>query len=145
VVLGGGYPGDKGYSAVFQNPGHGRDWLKVKLVGTKTNRSALGAKIRVDLKGAKGATRSIYRTIGTNGSFGGNSLFKTIGLADATRVTDLTVSWPTSKTTQTFRDVAADQSIEITEGSDSFKVLHQPRPPSPPAAGQSRTPDSPRT
>jgi hypothetical protein len=94
------------------------------------------------LKGTKGAARSIYRTIGNNGSFGGNSLVETIGLGDATRVTELTVSWPTSKTTQTFRDVAADQSLEITEGSDSFKVLHQPRLPSPPAADQSRTPDS---
>ncbi len=37
----------------------------------------------------------------------------------------LTVSWPTSQTTQTFRDVAADQAIEITEESPSFRVLHQ--------------------
>ena len=51
VVLGGGYPGDRGYNALFQNPGHGRHWLKVRLVGTKTNRSAIGAKIRVDLHG----------------------------------------------------------------------------------------------
>ncbi len=126
VVLGGAYPGDQAYNILFQNPGHGRHWLKVKLVGTKTNRSALGAKIRVDLKGNKGANRSIYRTIGNNGSFGGNSLVETIGLADATRVTELTVSWPTSKTTQTFRDLAADQAIEIAEGSDTMKVLHQP-------------------
>ena len=63
--------------------------------------------------------------IGNNSSFGGNSLVETIGLLDATHVTELTVSWPTSHTTQTFRDVAADQAIEITEGSDSFKVLHQ--------------------
>jgi len=145
VVLGGGFPGDKGYSALFQNPGHGRHWLKVKLVGAKTNRSALGAKIRVDLKGTKdkGAPRSIYRTIGNNGSFGGNPLVETIGLGDETRVSELTVSWPTSKTTQTFRDVAADQAIEITEGTTPFKVLHQPRLPSPPAADQTRTPASP--
>ncbi|MFI5454111.1 MAG: FG-GAP-like repeat-containing protein [Isosphaerales bacterium] len=132
TVLGGGYPGDKGYSALFQNPGHGRHWLKVKLIGTKTNRSALGAKVRVDLKGADGATRSINRTIGTNGSFGGNSLVETIGLADAKFVTRLTVYWPTSRTSQSFRDVAADQAIEITEGSDSFKVLHQLPLPLPP-------------
>jgi len=142
TVLGGGYPGDKGYSALFQNPGHGRHWLKVRLIGTKTNRSALGAKIRVDLKGPDGATRSIYRTIGTNGSFGGNSLVETIGLADAKSVTRLTVTWPTSKTSQTFRDVAADQSIEVTEGSDTFKVRHQPRLPSPPPAVQSHTTDA---
>ena len=54
VVLGGGYPGDRGYNALFQNPGHGHHWLKVRLVGTKTNRSAIGAKLRVDLTGPGG-------------------------------------------------------------------------------------------
>jgi hypothetical protein len=126
VELGGATPGDQAYNALFQNPGHGRHWLKVKLIGVKTNRAALGAKIRVDRKGADGQTISVYRTIGNNSSFGGNSLVESIGLLDATRVTELTVSWPTSKSTQTFRDLAADQSIEITEGSDEFKVLHTP-------------------
>ncbi|MFI5454110.1 MAG: FG-GAP-like repeat-containing protein [Isosphaerales bacterium] len=143
VVLGGAYPGDQAYNILFQNPGHGRHWLKVKLVGTKTNRSALGARIQVELKGADGTPRSIFRVIGNNGSFGGNSLVETIGLADARSVVRLTVTWPTSKTSQTFRDVAADQAIEVTEGSESFKVLHQPRLPSPPPVVQSRTTDAP--
>jgi tetratricopeptide (TPR) repeat protein len=131
VELGGATPGDQSYNALFQNPGQGHHWLKIKLIGTKTNRAALGAAIRVDLKGADGATRSIYRTVGNNSSFGGNSLVETIGLRDETRVTELTVSWPTSHTTQTFRDLAANQAIEITEGTNTFKVLHQPRLPSP--------------
>jgi hypothetical protein len=126
VELGGATPGDQGYNALFQNPGLGRHWLKVKLAGTKTNRAALGAKIRVDLMSANGQTRSIHRTVGNNSSFGGNSLVEMIGLRDETRVSELTVSWPTSKTIQTFRDVAADQAIEITEGTKTFKVLHQP-------------------
>ena len=121
-MLGGGYPGDRGYNALFQNPGHGRHWLKVKLVGTRTNRSALGARIQVDLSGPA-ARRSIHRVIGNNGSFGGNTLVESIGLLDAKSVDRLTVTWPTSRTTQTFRDVAADQAIEITEGVDPYKVV----------------------
>jgi hypothetical protein len=131
VVLGGGYPGDRGYNALFRNPGHGRHWLKVKLVGTKTNRSALGAKIRVNVAGPDGSSRSIYRTVGNNGSFGGNTLVEHIGLRDATSVATLTVTWPTSKAAQTFRDVAADQAIEITEGNESFRVIR----PGGPASG----------
>jgi hypothetical protein len=133
VELGGGTPGDQSYNALFQNPGQGRHWLKIKLVGTKTNRAALGAKIRVDLTSKGGQTRSIHRTVGNNSSFGGNSLVETIGLSDAPRVDALTISWPTSKTTQTFRDVTTDQTIEITEGSDLFKILRQPplKPPAP--------------
>ena len=57
-------PGDKAYNALFLNPGHGRHWLKVKLVGTRTNRAALGARIQVDLERPDGLTRSIYRQVG---------------------------------------------------------------------------------
>ncbi len=126
VELGGATPGDQGYNALFQNPGLGRHWLKIKLVGTKTNRAALGAKIRVDVKSSDGQMRSIYRTVGNNSSFGGNSLVEMIGLGAETRAAAVAVSWPTSRTTQTFRELAAGQSIEITEGSGSFKVLHPP-------------------
>jgi hypothetical protein len=130
VVLGGGYPGDKGYSALFQNPGNGRHWLKVKLVGTKTNRAALGARLRVDLRQPDGTTRTIHRTIGNNGSFGGNSLVELIGLGELTKVAELTVQWPTSKTTQVFRDLPGDRSIEITEGAEEYRTLgpHRTQP-----------------
>ena len=126
VEAGGGVPGDRAFNILFQNPGHGRHWLKVKLVGTKSNRAALGARIKAVAQGADGKRRSIYRTIGNNSSFGGNSLVESLGLLDATSVAELEIFWPTSQTTQTFRDIAADQAIEITEGVDSFKPLPQP-------------------
>ncbi len=122
VVLGGGYPGDRGYNALFQNPGHGHHWLKVRLVGTRTNRSAIGARLQVNIA-RTGGLRSIRRVIGNNGSFGGNSLVESIGLLNAKTVDRVTVTWPTSKTTQTFRNIAADQAIEITEGVDQYKVV----------------------
>ncbi len=125
VELGGATPGDQAYNALFQNPGHGRHWLKVKLVGTKTNRSAIGAKLRADIKSKDGQTRSIHRTIGNNSSFGGNTLIETIGLIDDREVALLTISWPTSKSTQTFKNVAADQVLEITEGASSYRVVMQ--------------------
>jgi hypothetical protein len=90
VVLGGGYPGDRGYNALFQNPGHGRHWLKVRLVGNQTNKSAIGARLRIDLA-APGGTRSIHRTISNNGSFGDNTLVESIGLLDAKSDDRLTV------------------------------------------------------
>ena len=123
VETGGAVPGDKSYNQLFRNPGHGRHWLKIKLIGTRTNRAALGAGIHARIKGADGKERSIYRTVGNNSSFGGNSLVELIGLLDAARVETLTITWPTSLTTQTFRDVAADRTIAITEGSDAIEVL----------------------
>jgi hypothetical protein len=122
IALGGGYPGDSAYNCLFQNPGHKRHWLQVKLVGTKTNRAALGARIEAEIKGADGKSRFIRRMIGSNGSFGGNSLTEHLGLRDDNSVSRLTITWPTSGTTQTFHDVPADQSIVIKEGADRFEV-----------------------
>ena len=126
VELGGGTPGDQAYNVLFQNPGHEGHFLKVKLVGAETNRAALGARIKADFPGAGGETRSVYRTVGNNSSFGGNSLVELIGLAAATKAT-LTVSWPTSGTTQTFPDLAAGRYVEITEGQDAPKDVTLPK------------------
>jgi hypothetical protein len=121
VEVGGQAPGDQGHNVLFQNPGHGRHWLKVKLIGTQTNRAALGALVRVDLADTAGKVRSIHRVIGGGSSFGGNCLVAALGLGDATAVAALTVSWPVSRTRQTFRNLDADQTIEITEGSDAYR------------------------
>ena len=124
TVLGGGYPGDQSYNALFANPGNDNHWMKIKLIGTKTNRSAFGARLKVDLTGKDGVARSIYRVIGNNGSFGGNPLTESIGLKDAMSVDRLMVTWPTSQTTQTFLALKADQAIEITEGIRCFQGPH---------------------
>jgi tetratricopeptide (TPR) repeat protein len=121
VEAGGAVPGDKAYNLLFQNPGHGRHWLKVKLIGTKSNRAALGARLRAVVEDSDGTRRSIYRTVGNNSSFGGNSLVQLIGLLDATSVAELEVFWPASGTTQVFRNLPADQSLEITEGDDTLR------------------------
>jgi len=58
VSIGGATPGDAHAFRVFQNPGNGNDWITVKLVGVRTNRSAIGARIhltvemRVSLRGS---------------------------------------------------------------------------------------------
>ncbi len=101
-------------------------------MGTRSNRSALGARIRADLVGPEGASRSIHRMIGSNGSFGGNTLVETIGLREAASVARLTVHWPDSGTSQTFENLAADQFIEIRESGASPRTLHpQPDPAGP--------------
>jgi predicted amidohydrolase YtcJ len=127
VELGGAVPGDQAYNALFRNPGHARHWLKLKLVGTRSNRSAFGAKIRVDLAPPLGARRSIHRQVGGGSSYGGNTLVETIGLGNETRIDSLNVYWPASRTNQTFHDIAADQSIQITEGSERYTTLAAPR------------------
>ena len=45
-----------------------------------------------------------------------------IGLSDSPGVVELEVRWPTSRTTQTFRDLRSDQAIEVTEGAAEYRV-----------------------
>jgi hypothetical protein len=47
VEMGGAVPGDRYHNVLFLNPGHGNNWLTVKLVGRKANRPAIGARIKV--------------------------------------------------------------------------------------------------
>jgi hypothetical protein len=129
IQTGGATPGDRAYNVLFQNPGNGRHWLEIRLIGTRSNRAAIGAKLRIDLVAAPGApARSIYRHISAGSSFGGSSLAAWIGLGDARTVESITVEWPTSGTRQTFRDVPTDRSLEITEGAASYHNLVRKTP-----------------
>ena len=122
IVLGGAYPGDGFTRALFQNPGFGNHWITIKSVGTITNRGAIGARIRVVVDD-HGTQRSIYRTVNSGGSFGGNPLRQHIGIGAAEKIELIEVSWPTSNSVQEFRNVAIDQFIEITEGKSNFRQL----------------------
>jgi prepilin-type N-terminal cleavage/methylation domain-containing protein len=122
VQTGGAVDGDKYHNILFQNPGQGNHWLTVKLVGQKTNRAALGARIKVVTAGDYALT--IHRHVSSGSSFGASPLQQTIGLARAERVAQLEIYWPTSRTTQVFRDIAADQAIEVTEFADAYRPLN---------------------
>jgi hypothetical protein len=120
VQMGGAIPGDKYHNILFQNPGQGNNWLNVKLVGKKTNRGAIGARIKAVTAGQN--PRTVCRTVCSGSSFGANPLEQLLGLGRADRVAVLEVHWPTSGTTQTFRDLRANQAIEITEFEPDVRV-----------------------
>ncbi len=123
---GGAVPGDQAHNVLFQNPGNSNHWVTIKLVGTRTNRAALGVKIRVDLPGPDRTVVSRHRTVSAGSSFGGNPLACTVGLGRAEKILAVEIYWPTSRTRQTFRDVPLDHSIEITEGRQAYRVLDAP-------------------
>ena len=120
--LGGAVPADRAGNAFFENPGFGNRWVTVKLVGVGSNRSAIGARIRVDVI-EDGARRSIYKRVNSGGTFGANPLRQTIGLGGASQIERLEVFWPTTGLAQTFVEVPLDRLIEITEGMRQFTIL----------------------
>ena len=82
INLGGAVPGDNYADALFEKPGAGagNNWISLRLVGVKSNRAGIGAKIRVRLKGAASGSALRYREVSSGGSFGANSLMQHIGL-----------------------------------------------------------------
>ncbi len=120
IEMGGVVDGDRYHNLLFQNPGHQRSWLTLKLVGTRSNRAAVGARIKVVTDGPEPLT--VHRHVSSGSSFGGNPFEQTIGLANAQRIARIEIRWPTSGTTQVIEDVAVNQCIEITELNDTYRT-----------------------
>jgi tetratricopeptide (TPR) repeat protein len=124
---GGAVPSDKHAMRVFQNPGNDNDWINVRLVGVKSNRSAVGAQIKITVENDGGAARSIYRTVGDTSSFGVNPLEQHIGLGHGARILGLDVWWPATNTRQRFAQVHKNQFIAIQEFATGYtKLKRQP-------------------
>jgi hypothetical protein len=132
--MGGAFTGDRASSAYYENPGFGSRWISVTLVGVRSNRSAIGARLRVVVM-EDGKQRTIYKHVNSGGSFGANPLRQNIGLGKASSIVALEVLWPTTGKTQIFQDVPLDAWIEIVEDSDRWRSSP---PQGPGAAGADR-------
>jgi len=102
-----------GPAALLRNdtPAAGNRWLRLTLVGTKSNRDAVGAKVEVEVEG-----RTIYRQRkGGTSVFSANDPRLTIGLGPALEVKKLTVRWPSGAVT-TREHLPTNQGLRIVEG-----------------------------
>ena len=120
--MGGANTGDRYRNAVFMNPGFGNHFVTVQCVGTKSNRSAIGTRIRVDVDGPSGR-QSIYRHVTWGGSFGGSPLRQMIGVGKATKIALVEVTWPKTGKAQRFENVPLDGFLRVTEGKDDAEEI----------------------
>jgi hypothetical protein len=125
--MGGFVPADRYHDVLYENPGNSNHWISLKLIGKESNRSAIGAQIRVRISEADGQPRDIYRHVGTGGSFGANPLTRHIGLGSATSVELVEVTWPTTRHTQRFDNVLADRFYELREGEPALRTATKGR------------------
>jgi len=81
-------------------------WLILKLVGTRSNRDGIGARIRIGNQ---------WNQMTTAVSYASSSHFGThFGLGAAKQVEKIEIRWPSGKT-QIFSDVKSDQILEVRE------------------------------
>ncbi len=107
-----------------------RNWLAIELEGGAgrlpdgTNRDAVGARVTV----RAGQQRQMREVVLGDGYGSQNSLRQYFGLGAARQVDELTVRWPRSGRTQTFRNLAAGRFYRLAEGAASFQTLAFPEP-----------------
>jgi hypothetical protein len=103
---------NKGPAVLFRNDVTGGNRsVRLRLVGTKSNRDAIGATIRIFHGGT-----SQMRMVKSGSSYLSQSeLPVTFGVGRRDRVERLVITWP-SGATQEFKDVAAGRAYECVEG-----------------------------
>lgn len=93
-----------------------RNWLQVELVGTKSNRDAIGARVTIHVNGSRQS-----REVVAGDSYGSQSPARQhFGLNQHDKVDKLIVYWPASGITQVFENVSVNRIVEITEGHNQL-------------------------
>ena len=91
-------------------------WLGVRLIGAKSNRDGFGALLTLTVNG-----HPYLRQCQSGGSYMSASDRRVhFGLASATHADKLTIRWPSGRI-DTYRDIAADRYITVTEGGQSIE------------------------
>ena len=121
-VIGGALPGDTYQSVLFANPGHGNHWISLDLEGVKSNRNAIGTRIKVTIGTANGE-RTIYRTVRSGGSFGDSPFRQHIGLGDAVSIKEIEINWQNTGKTQKLTKTKFDQTYHLKETDVAPKLM----------------------
>jgi enediyne biosynthesis protein E4 len=102
-----------GQHALLKNIGnYQRNWLQIELVGTTSNRDAVGARVRI----AVGGLQQSRELVLGDGYGSQSSLRMHFGLDQHDTVDLLVIDWPASGLQQTFDHVKANRILQITEG-----------------------------
>ncbi|NUO82052.1 ASPIC/UnbV domain-containing protein, partial [candidate division KSB1 bacterium] len=101
--------------------GNANHWLNVKLEGTRSNRSAIGAR----LEAFAGEWRRVEEVRAGSGYNSQSSLTVEFGLGARAQVDSLLIFWPSGRE-EKYVNLAADQILKIREGYGIITGVAQP-------------------
>ncbi len=122
VASGGAYPADLLTTSVFRAKMLPGNYLNVRLVGTKSNRNAVGARLKLDAGGW-----SRHSLVSGGSGFGCLPYEQHFGLAELTKVDSLEIRWP-SGLKQRFENLPLNDTIRIIEGKDGWEPVYRKAP-----------------
>jgi hypothetical protein len=100
---------------LYTNNGSGNNWINIRCVGTVSNRSAIGAKVRLGATLFGHSVRQLREISAQTSYLCMNSQNAHFGLGDATLIDSIMVEWP-SGMIDILSDVNVNQFLTITEG-----------------------------
>jgi len=109
-------------SLLRNDGGNAQNWIKIKLIGTKSNRTAIGARVRV----VTGPHAQIDEVHSGGSVMSQSDLRLHFGLGKALKADVIEVKWPTTQKIERFTQVKANQILTIREGSGIVSA-HTPK------------------
>lgn len=114
--FGGFYWGSRDEAHLYENCGSRNHALEIRLIGIRSNRDAIGARLRVQV-----GKRTIYKSVNGGTGFGSmNSRVIHVGLGPFDMVDKLDIDWP-SGVRQGFTHIVGNQCVKIIEGSAEYQ------------------------
>lgn len=98
---------------LLRNEGEERHWIQLKLIGTRSNRDAVGARVRLRA-GARWQTSFVNAG---SGYLSARSLVQHFGLGTKARADEITIAWPSGEVTH-LRNLRSGTRYRIVEGED---------------------------
>ena len=99
--------------------GNKQNWIKIKLVGTICNRTAIGARVRV----TTGKHTQMDEVQSGTSVMSQNDLRLHFGLGKVKTVDTIEVKWPTTQKIERFEQIKANQILTIREGQGIVATL----------------------
>ncbi len=100
-------------SLLRNDGGNKQNWIKIKLMGTKCNRTAIGARVRV----ATGNHAQMDEVHSGSSVMSQSDLRLHFGVGKAEMIDTIEVKWPTTQKIERFAKVKPNQILTIREGS----------------------------
>ena len=104
-------------SLLRNDGGNQQNWIKIKLIGTHCNRTAIGARVRV----VTGKHAQLDEVHSGTSVMSQSDLRLHFGLGKVATVDLIEVKWPTTQKIEKFTQVKANQILTIREGSGIVK------------------------
>jgi hypothetical protein len=113
-----------GTPVVLRNDGgSANNWIRIKTVGSKKNRDAIGAQVKI----TAGDLKQIQEVRSGTTYISQNDIRLHFGLGKKDRVDSIEIRWPAGKV-EVIRDVPVNQSLVIEEGKGVLNKTGRPEP-----------------